>query len=47
MDIRKILYCIDKKRAMEQAEQLPDVRSVRASLLTHAKSAEQEMQTRA
>lgn len=32
---------------MEQAEQLPGVRSVRVRHLAHAKSDEQEMQTRA
>lgn len=45
MDIRKALYCIAKR--MEQAEQLPGVRSVRASPFAHAKSHQQEMQTRA
>lgn len=47
MDIRNVLYCIAKRKAMEQAEQLPGLRSVRASHLAHAKPAEQEVQTRA
>lgn len=32
---------------MEQAEQLPGMRSVRVSHLAHAKSAQQEMQKKA
>lgn len=47
MDIRKVLYCIAKRRAMEQAEHLLGVRGVRGSHLAHTKSAEQEMQKRA